>query len=92
MEENIVIEYVCPKCGEKLTEMVITTLPPIYVLKCPHCGWEIKKKQYVVKIPYPDYSTTAIKQNIPKNCIYCSNHPSNGGSGVCWCVLGTSTM
>lgn len=45
MGENTIIEYVCPKCGGKLTEMVITTLPPIYVSRCPYCGWETEKKQ-----------------------------------------------
>ncbi len=44
MEDNVVIEYVCPKCGGELTEMVITTLPPIHISRCLHCGWEIKKK------------------------------------------------
>lgn len=26
--------------------------------------------------------------DIPPSCIHCSNHPSNGGSGVCHCILG----
>ena len=26
--------------------------------------------------------------NIPKACKNCSNHPSNGGSGICHCTLG----
>lgn len=91
MGDNTIIEYVCPKCGGELTEMVIATLPPIYVSRCLHCGWEIEKKQQVIKIPYPyynNYNTTAVNQNIPKNCVYCSNHPSNGGSGICHCILG----
>lgn len=25
---------------------------------------------------------------LPTPCRYCSNHPSNGGSGVCHCTLG----
>ena len=28
------------------------------------------------------------EKNIPPSCRYCSNHPINDGSGVCWCVLG----
>ena len=28
------------------------------------------------------------EKNIPPSCRRCSNHPINGGSGVCWCVLG----
>ena len=26
--------------------------------------------------------------NIPSSCVNCSNHPSNGGSGNCNCMLG----
>lgn len=26
--------------------------------------------------------------DIPETCRHCSNHPSNGGSGVCLCTLG----
>lgn len=25
---------------------------------------------------------------IPKSCRNCSQHPSNGGSGICFCILG----
>ena len=25
---------------------------------------------------------------IPKSCRGCSQHPSNGGSGICFCILG----
>ena len=28
------------------------------------------------------------EENVPPSCRLCSNHPINGGSGVCWCVLG----
>lgn len=28
------------------------------------------------------------KDYIPKACINCPNHPSNGGSGICNCILG----
>ena len=26
--------------------------------------------------------------NIPPTCRECPNHPSNGGSGICHCILG----
>lgn len=29
---------------------------------------------------------------IPKPCQGCPNHPSNGGSGVCYCTLGIGTI
>lgn len=28
---------------------------------------------------------------IPEACKNCSNHPSNGGSGICFCTLGSMT-
>ena len=28
-------------------------------------------------------------QTIPKACQNCANHPSNGGSGICHCILGS---
>ena len=30
--------------------------------------------------------------NIPDACINCPNHPSNGGSGICHCILGQSKI
>jgi hypothetical protein len=29
---------------------------------------------------------------IPESCKKCSNYPSNGGSGICHCILGTSKI
>jgi hypothetical protein len=29
---------------------------------------------------------------IPEACRNCSNHPSNGGSGICHCILGQQTI
>ena len=38
---------------------------------------------------FPMISTTPYVDNsIPAPCRDCSNHPSNGGSGVCHCILG----
>lgn len=41
----------------------------------------------------PDYpivwsSDVWEEKNVPPSCRHCNNHPINGGSGVCWCVLG----
>ena len=30
--------------------------------------------------------------NIPPGCVHCSNHPSNGGSGICHCIIGIQTI
>lgn len=32
------------------------------------------------------------EENIPISCKNCSNHPSNGGSGVCHCTLGMTEI
>lgn len=32
--------------------------------------------------------SSGIDADIPVNCRRCSNHPSNGGSGICYCTLG----
>ena len=36
----------------------------------------------------PIWSTQTLNY-IPEGCRSCPNHPSNGGSGVCHCIIGT---
>ena len=36
---------------------------------------------------YNQFYTTS-DYYIPNACKNCSNHPSNGGSGICQCILG----
>ena len=41
------------------------------------------------------YSYVAMEQalmEISNTCKSCSNHPSNGGSGICHCTLGTPVI
>ena len=38
------------------------------------------------------YQVTTTFTNIPPACRNCSNHPSNGGSGICFCTLGQQTF
>lgn len=33
-----------------------------------------------------------LKDNVPEACKNCSNHPSNGGSGLCHCILGLTPV
>lgn len=40
-----------------------------------------------INIYYP-YRETLTFTNIPPACQNCPNHPSNGGSGICHCILG----
>lgn len=82
------IIYTCPECGGDLDEIVLTSNPPIYKKRCPMCGWEESKMGEVIRIPYQQ------SQNlfIPPACRNCSNHPSNGGSGICNCTLGGNAV
>ena len=43
----------------------------------------------------PAYQSLALydkRKPAPKACENCPNHPKNGGSGVCNCVLGVSPI
>ena len=31
-------------------------------------------------------------KTIPNACVSCPNHPSNGGSGICHCILGSQNQ
>ena len=37
-----------------------------------------------IKIPL-NYKIVIINEN----CLHCANHPFNGGSGICHCILGS---
>ena len=41
--------------------------------------------------PYIHYDWNN-KDNIPAGCRNCPNHPSNGGSGICHCIIGTQPI
>lgn len=41
-----------------------------------------------ITIPSTVVPSTDI-DSIPSACRYCPQHPSNGGSGVCHCILGS---
>ena len=81
------VQYTCPKCGGDLQKLILCSNPPQEQLKCFSCGWEYTKPQQpVIKIPFVPESQS---DYIPSPCKTCSNHPSNGGSGICDCILGT---
>jgi len=90
-ENMSIIIYTCPKCGKDLQEEMIATYPPIHVKKCYSCGWSSETREDVIRIPYgQDYFSSPVtdKTYIPDSCQSCGNHPNNGGSGVCHCILG----
>ena len=37
----------------------------------------------------PELPNWLSPENIPPACRGCSNHPSNGGTGICFCTLGS---
>lgn len=45
----------------------------------------VKYDDFVKYAPAPNVETL----HIPDPCKSCSNHPSNGGSGICHCTLGS---
>lgn len=56
---------------------------------------ELEKLQEQLDRLLEDYLKIAFTSNadyIPAACRSCSNHPSNGGSGICHCTLGLPTI
>lgn len=50
---------------------------------------EVSKK---INISQPHWIDMNQTNYIPSACRYCSNHPINGGSGICHCTLGTPSI
>ena len=58
--------------------------------QCPKCGRI--NAPWVSQCPCSEKEIKVTKYwytNIPSACRNCSNHPSNGGSGICHCTLGS---
>lgn len=74
--------FKCPDC-------------PDTVLSCKDClRYTSRYPQNVPVIPNPYMPTVPFDQtvkftDIPAGCVHCPNHPSNGGSGICHCTIGT---
>lgn len=84
----IIIET-CPKCGSDLQDYVITTFPAIPKKVCPNCGWKWEGiPEQPIRVPFVEEHRFRVWDSIPPSCVGCSNHPSNGGTGICNCVLG----
>lgn len=80
------MNFTCHHCGKQANGGTFIS----GVFYCPYCASEINKNNAMKVIdkvidPLPNYSS------VPVPCRVCSNHPSNGGSGVCWCTLGSIT-
>lgn len=89
----------CPVCGADIYDCVIDTYPSITIKRCTKCDWSWREEpDDVVRVPFvpPGQKRTPWRGDngseymfgyIPECCRGCSNHPSNGGSGVCMCTL-----
>lgn len=90
----------CPFCGgEARPTSWLHSESETYVIQCDNCHLDMGEfdteeeaaeawNRRTEKFEEP-------KINIgwmPDACRYCPNHPSNGGSGICHCVLGTPTI
>lgn len=83
----------CPVCGGDLMDMAIATYPPIPAKQCNSCGWRWEgKREEIVRVLFDPAEHAYGYGWIPPACRGCSNHPSNGGSGVCNCTLGSITI
>ena len=51
----------CPNCGQKLQYEVLTCMPPIEVISCHRCGWEMRQGR-APTWSNPDVSGTAVPQ------------------------------
>lgn len=87
------IVYVCPNCGADIEDIVLTSNPPIPAKRCTQCDWwwqGEREDEEVVRLPFTPpvpYNWNTSGEYVPKCCAECDNHPKNGGSGICMCVL-----
>ena len=89
-DEYYVEKGSCFTTSSSLTYTYVATITDTYVCSCPECHRiVVKTKQRVNEHPTITLSGTDSTQSVPDNCRHCSNHPSNGGSGNCNCMLGS---
>lgn len=46
----------------------------------------------IIKKAYEDANKDYLATQATKACEHCPNNPKNGGSGVCFCILGQHTV
>ena len=94
----MIIMITCPECGHDLIDTAICTYPAISRKECPNCGWFLEGQREVLRIPFQENDVSITKTFnygntcTPVACTGCSNHPKNGGSGICHCTLGQSQI
>lgn len=85
-----------------LTGIVSLNPAPVTCKYLLPCGWCDRKNTLCTYAPnqtivtQPDLEQPSLQKylsitedsDIPSDCKNCPNHPSNGGSGICNCILG----
>ena len=88
-DEYYVEKGSCFTTSSSLVYIYTATVTDTYVCSCPECHKIVTKtKQRTIENPCITLTGSDTSQYIPDNCKGCSNHPSNGGSGHCNCILG----
>ncbi len=77
------------------------------MFRCRSCGKDFMGGEFILGEFYCPMCASIIRANnarsresscikiadlIPECCKKCSNRPSNGGSGICHCILGQKTI
>lgn len=92
-DEYYVEKGSCFTTSSSLVYTYTATATDTYVCSCPECHKIVTKtKQRTVENPaitLTGTATTKTSDDIPDACKNCPTHPSNGGSGVCNCIMGS---
>lgn len=82
----------------------VYTVPYRPVFVCSHCGKIVTGGELIHSVFYCPMCASIIRSNnakaviennlnsIPECCKKCKSHPSNGGSGICNCILGNKNF
>ena len=88
----IIIET-CPRCGHDLVDTMLAVNPPISRKECPLCGWFWEEEhEQVIRVPFSGNRSYHPRASTSSACEMCPSHPSNGGDGICHCVLGVQAV
>ena len=87
MEEVIRVPFKEPSDDNltKIEKLNLSDFTEVTVLNAPS---ELMEALDINKTAIPTLDELSKSVDIPPSCRGCSNHPSNGGSGVCHCILG----
>lgn len=83
------VEELGSEIGEFIKKKMEEATPPRIIIDPP----QIDKIAIPSAVPLPYKPvTTWCENDIPAGCRNCSNHPINGGSGICHCIIGTQPI